>query len=340
MKETIQQIRSELDGKIQGARSTKEIEDLKIHYLGRKGKIPQLMKHLRELTAEERPLAGQMINDLKEFVTLELDKSSEHFRLSEQEKRLAEEKVDVTLPGRRRQRGRKHPLLDVLDRVVEVLAEMGFTVATGPHIDSDYHNFEGLNFAPDHPARDMQDTFYITEDLLLRTHLTNLQVHMMEKYTPPLRIQAPGVAYRNEEVTARSHVFFHQVDVFYVDKGVTFADLLATKEEFLKKLLPEGTKWRFRASYFPFVEPGMEVDISCLNCKGKGCAVCKHTGWLEITGAGMIHPEVLRNVGIDPEEYSGYAWGMGPGRLAMLKHEINDIRLFTQNDLRFLSQFG
>ena len=339
MKDTIERIRSEVTEGVQGARSTREIEELKVRYLGRKGEIQQLMRGLREVTAEERPQVGRLINDLKDFVTLQLDEGSRVLRLNEQHARLEDEVVDVTLPGRRGLHGRRHPLLAVLDRVVGVLSEMGFSVAMGPHIDSEYHNFGGLNFAEDHPARDMQDTFYITDQLLLRTHLTNLQVHVMERHSPPLRIQAPGVAYRNEEVTSRSHVFFHQVDVFYVDRGVTFADLLATKEEFLRRLMPEGTRWRFRASYFPFVEPGMEVDISCLNCRGSGCALCKQSGWLEVSGAGMIHPEVLRNVGIDPEEYSGYAWGMGPGRLAMLMQGIDDIRLFTQNDMRFLRQF-
>ena len=339
MKETVDRIHTELAQSLENAQTSQDVEALKVNYLGRKGELQELMKGLKDLSADERPEAGRMINELKQSISHKLDDTLKALRLAEQNKRLSEENIDVTLPGRRRFHGNTHVLLRTLDRIVETLSDMGFSVATGPHIDSDYNNFEALNFAKDHPARDMQDTFYITEDLLLRTHMTDLQVHMMEKHEPPLRIQAPGICYRNEEVTGRSHVFFHQVDVFYVDKGVTFGDLLATKEEFLRKLLPEGTDWRFRPSYFPFVEPGLEVDISCLNCKGKGCHICKHTGWLEIAGAGMIHPEVFKNVGIDPEVYSGYAWGMGPGRLTMLLHEIDDIRLFSQNDMRFLAQF-
>lgn len=340
MKDTISRIQSEIKEKLQSVQSTREAEEVKVSYLGRKGEIQELMKGLKDLSPEERPEAGRMINDLKEAVSIQVEECLRALKLAEQTARLESEVEDVTLPGRRKHRGRQHPLQAVLDQVVSTLSDMGFSVATGPHIDSDYNNFEALNFGKDHPARDMQDTFYITDQYLLRTHMTNLQIHVMEKQGAPFRIQAPGLCYRNEEITSRSHVFFHQVDFFYVDRGVTFADLLSTMDDFLTRLMPEGTKWRFRASYFPFVEPGMEVDISCLNCKGNGCSVCKHTGWLEVAGAGMIHPEVLSNCGVDPEEFSGFAAGMGPGRFTMLMHEINDIRLFTQNDMRFLQQFG
>lgn len=223
--------------------------------------------------------------------------------------------------------------------MIEILVGMGFSVQYGPDIDSDYYNFEALNFAADHPARDMQDTFYISDNILLRTHTSNTQVRVMENNAPPIRIIAPGKAYRNETITARSHVFFHQVEGFYIDKGVTFADLFATLDEFYKKFFEADVKTRIRPSYFPFVEPGMEIDISCISCGGTGCNLCKYTGWLEVAGAGMIHPEVLKNGNIDPEVYSGYAWGMGVARLAMLKHGINDIRQFYDNDLRFLEQF-
>ena len=216
---------------------------------------------------------------------------------------------------------------------------MGFSVQLGPDVDTDFYNFEGLNFALDHPARDMQDTFYLTTDLLLRTHTSNVQVHTMEKYEPPIRIIAPGRCFRNEDISARSHVFFHQVEGFYIDKGVTFADLFSTMDEFLEKLLGEKVETRYRPSYFPFVEPGLEVDVRCISCKGSGCRICKHTGWLEILGAGMVHPNVLKMGNIDPEKYSGYAWGMGIERLTMLLNDIRDIRLFTENDIRFLTQF-
>jgi phenylalanyl-tRNA synthetase alpha chain len=257
----------------------------------------------------------------------------------EQKIQLAKEKIDITLPGRRRFSGRKHLLTSAMDEIIDILIGMGFSVQYGPEIDTDYYNFEALNFAPDHPARDMQDTFYIASNMLLRTHTSNIQARIMESHEPPLRIIAPGKVYRNETVTARSHVFFHQIETLYIDKGVTFVDLLSTMDEFLGKVFYRGIETRFRPSYFPFVEPGMEVDITCLVCEGEGCPICKHTGWLEVAGAGMVHPEVLKNGGIDPEVYTGYAWGMGLERTVMLKYGIKDIRLFTENDLRFLQQF-
>lgn len=223
--------------------------------------------------------------------------------------------------------------------MIDILAGMGFSVQYGPDIDTDYYNFEALNFPPDHPARDMQDTFYISKDVLLRTHTSNIQARVMEANTPPIRIIAPGKAFRNESITARSHVFFHQVEALYIDKNVTFADLLATMNEFLVKMFRHKVVTRFRPSYFPFVEPGMEVDVNCLSCQGSGCHICKHSGWLEVAGAGVVHPEVLKNGGIDPDVYSGYAWGMGVERLAMLINGVTDIRMFTENDMRFLSQF-
>ena len=228
----------------------------------------------------------------------------------------------------------------MLDEVIEILVGMGFSVQESPEIESEYYNYGGLNYPPDHPARDMQDTFYITPDILLRSHTTSIQQHMMENASPPIRILSPGKCYRNETITARSHVFFHQVDVLYIDKDVTFSDLLATKEEFYTKIFKQKIELRVRPSYFPFVEPGMEVDIKCSACAGSGCALCKHTGWLEVAGAGMVHPNVLKAGGIDPEVYSGYAWGGGIERLFMLRHGISDIRLFTENDVRFLSQFA
>jgi phenylalanyl-tRNA synthetase alpha chain len=224
--------------------------------------------------------------------------------------------------------------------MIDLLMEMGFSVQYGPDIDTDYYNFEALNFAPDHPARDMQDTFYISPTVLLRTHTSNIQARIMETQKPPIRIAAPGKVYRNETITARSHVFFHQIELFYVDKGVTFADLMYTMNEFLNRLFQTEVETRFRPSYFPFVEPGMEVDLRCLSCGGGGCSLCKHTGWLEIAGAGMIHPEVLKTGDIDPEVYSGFAWGMGVERVILLKNGVNDIRLFTENDERFLEQFA
>lgn len=235
--------------------------------------------------------------------------------------------------------GRRHVVNALNNEAIEILTEMGFTVQYGPDIDTDYYNFEALNFAKDHPARDMHDTFYLAPGTLLRTHTSNTQVRIMAYSKPPIRVIIPGKCYRNEEISARSHVVFHQIEGVYIDEKVTFSDLLATSEEFLTKLFKNDVKVRFRPSYFPFVEPGVEADVSCIVCGGKGCQLCKHTGWLEVFGAGMIHPEVMRYGGIDPECYSGYAIGLGIERLAMMRYAIDDIRLFFENNVRFLEQF-
>lgn len=339
MTDHISTLRQEFRSQIEKASTSSELEILKVKYLGKKGPIQDLMKGLKDVSAEERPAFGKSINDLKVEITDAIAEKLTRLILLEEEDRLSHETIDITLPGRRGFAGRKHILTQTLDHVLEILIGMGFTVQYGPDIDTDYYNFEALNFPADHPARDMQDTFYISKDILLRTHTSNIQTRVMESTRPPIRIIAPGRAYRNEAISARSHVFFHQVEGLYIDESVTFADLMSTLDDFLSKLFYPGIETRFRPSYFPFVEPGLEVDVSCLNCKGKGCALCKHTGWLEIGGAGMVHPEVLKNGGIDPEIYSGFAWGMGIERLAMLRHGIKDIRSFTENDLRFLDQF-
>jgi phenylalanyl-tRNA synthetase alpha chain len=324
---------------LQEAASSKDLENIKVKYLGKKGPIQQLMMELKNCASEERPHFGKLINDLKEELVSHCDHSLSRLKSQELDSQLQNEWIDVGLPPRTPYLGAVHPINQMLERIVDILAGMGFAVRLGPDVESDYYNFGGLNFAPDHPARDMQDTFYLAPDLLLRTHTSNVQVHALEEFAPPIRMVAPGRTFRNEDISSRSHVFFHQIEGFYVDKNVTFADLLSTMDEFLSKLLGEKAQTRFRPSYFPFVEPGMEVDVRCTACKGAGCRMCKHTGWLEICGTGMIHPNVLRKGNIDPEVYSGYAWGMGIERLAMLEMNIHDIRLFTENDIRFLSQF-
>ncbi len=320
--------------------SLAELESAKVKYLGKKGAVQQLMKDLKEVKQEERPLVGKWINDLKVEISTKLENLYSQLLADQLEKQLREEKLDITLPGRRRFAGRKHIITQTLDELIDTLAGMGFSVQYGPDIDTDYYNFEALNFPADHPARDMQDTFYITDNLLLRTHTSNVQVRVMEAQEPPIRVMTPGKVYRNETITARSHVFFHQLEGLYIDKAVTFADLFSTLKEFLSKIFHAEVETRFRPSYFPFVEPGLEVDLRCLTCQGEGCNLCKYTGWLEIGGAGMIHPEVLKNGGIDPEIYSGYAFGIGVERLILLKNGVKDIRLFTENDWRFLQQFG
>jgi phenylalanyl-tRNA synthetase alpha chain len=339
VQEKILDLKQQFQQELKTIDSSKQVEQLKVKYLGKKGPIQELMASLRSCTAEERPLVGKHINDLKEEISVLCDKALESFLQVEQAKRIEQEKIDITLPGRRRFLGKKHPINLLRDEVIAILSGMGFSVQYGPDMDSDYYNYEGLNFPPDHPARDMQDTFYITNDLLLRSHTSNTQLRVMESHQPPIRIIAPGTVYRNETISARSHVFFHQVEGLYIDEDVSFSDLLSTMDEFWSKLFKTRVETRFRPSYFPFVEPGMEVDIRCTSCQGAGCRLCKHTGWLEVAGAGMVHPEVLKNGGIDPEVYSGYAWGMGIDRLAMLLYGIKDIRMFTENDMRFLSQF-
>lgn len=340
IEQTIREIQSEAEEDLRVISGTKDLEALKVKYLGKKGRVQTLMQSLKECSAEQRPLFGKSINDLKVSLTGQIDAVQVRFEQEELNRRLAKEQIDVTLPGRCRFVGKKHVVLQMLDEAIDILKDMGFSVQHGPDIETDYYNFEALNFSKDHPARDMHDTFYITSDILLRTQTSNTQVRVMEKTPPPIRMISPGKCYRNEDVTARSHVLFHQIEGLYVDKEVTFADLLATLEELFSKLLKqEGIKMRYRPSYFPFVEPGMEVDIHCIVCEGDGCSVCKHTGWLEVSGAGMVHPEVLKYGGVDPEEYAGYAWGMGIERLAMLKYGIKDVRLFLEDNIRFLQQF-
>ncbi|MBF5058678.1 phenylalanine--tRNA ligase subunit alpha [Candidatus Neptunochlamydia vexilliferae] len=340
MKERIEDLRQSFKSEIEEIDKVRDLEALRIKYLGKKSPIQALMQDLRSCSQEERPEMGKLINTLKQEVSLEIDAHHQTLKEKELSLRLTQEKVDVTLPGRRPFLGKEHPLSQMEDEVIDILIGMGFSVQECPEIESEYYNYGGLNYPPDHPARDMQDTFYITPDILLRSHTTSIQQHMMENSTPPIRILAAGKCYRNETITARSHVFFHQIDTLYIDKGVTFADLLATKEEFYAKVFKRKIELRVRPSYFPFVEPGMEVDIKCTACGGSGCQLCKHTGWLEVAGAGMVHPNVLKAGGIDPEVYSGYAWGGGIERLFMLRHGISDIRLFTENDTRFLSQFA
>jgi phenylalanyl-tRNA synthetase alpha chain len=340
VEQTVEDLRQKFDQEISQLSSAKQVNDLKVSFLGKKGPVQQLMKQLKDVAPEKRPAMGQLINSLKVSLTDKCEESLNRLVAEEEKTQLAKETVDISLPGRRGHAGREHIITKVMNKVIDVLSEMGFTVQYGPDIETDYYNFEGLNFPKDHPARDMQDTFYVSPDVLLRTHTSNVQVRVMESSKPPIRIISPGKCYRNESITARSHVFFHQVEALYVDEDVTFADLLSSLNEFLTKFFGYKVETRFRPSYFPFVEPGVEVDVRCLLCKGKGCAVCKKTGWLEVLGAGMVHPEVLKSGGIDPEKYTGYAWGLGCERLAMIMNGVDDIRSFTENDIRFLEQFS
>jgi phenylalanyl-tRNA synthetase alpha chain len=339
IQEQIGALRSSFLNELKDSSTVKDLDALKIKYLGKKGSVQALMMELKNCSSEERPHMGKLINDLKEEIVSHCDNSLVRLQKDELNARLEKEAIDTSLPGRTQFLGKAHPIHQMMQKVIDILVGMGFSVQYGPDVDTEHYNFEGLNFPPDHPARDMQDTFYLSHHFLLRTHTSNVQVHAMETYSPPIRVIAPGRCFRNEDISARSHVFFHQIEGFYIDKNVSFADLMSTMTDFLHKLFGEKVETRFRPSFFPFVEPGMEVDVRCTACKGSGCRLCKHTGWLEILGAGMIHPNVLKKGNIDPEEYSGFAWGMGIERLVILQAAIPDIRLFTQNDVRFLAQF-
>jgi phenylalanyl-tRNA synthetase alpha chain len=335
----VSKVQADFEQDIKQAIALKDIEELKVKYLGRKGAVANLMHELKSLSADQKKEAGKLINDLKLSITHHLEDIAKKVESEELEAKLEKESIDVTLPGRQRFIAKRHVILKMMDDALDTLVGMGFTVQYGPDIESEFYNFEALNFPKDHPARDMQDTFYLSSQLVLRTHTSNTQVRIMENYKPPIRVIMPGTCYRNEDISSRSHVVFHQIEGLYIDKDVTFADLLMTLEEFFSKFFEKEIEMRYRPSYFPFVEPGMEVDIKCIGCEGKGCSLCKKTGWLEVAGAGMVHPEVLKMGGVDPEEFSGYAWGFGIERLTMLRHKIFDIRLFFTDNLRFLQQF-
>lgn len=336
----LQQIKSDFALRFQQAMSCSSLEALRIELFGKKGILQTAMQELRSLPKEMIPQAGKEVNDVKNQLQELFDQRLEELILGEELERLEQERLDSSLPGSSKRLGRAHPVTLTLHCMLDILQNLGFAVRTGPDIDSDYYNFEALNMGPDHPARDMQDTFYLQDSkFLLRTHTSNVQVRLMESSPPPLRLCAIGRCFRREDISARSHLFFHQLEAFYIDEKVTFSDLLATLELFMKRLFGEQVLLRSRPSYFPFVEPGMEVDISCLSCSGTGCTLCKQSGWLEVGGAGLIHPEVLVAGGIDPEKYSGFAWGLGVERLAMMRYKIGDIRLLFQNDFRLLEQF-
>jgi phenylalanyl-tRNA synthetase alpha chain len=326
----------QFDHQLAQVTSLKEVENLRVQFLGRKGPVQDLMLLLKELPPEQRREAGQSINALKQGFERALESLGSSWERRELDAQLAQEWIDITMPGTPRLAGQLHPLTAALRRMVEVLVEMGFTPQLGPEIDSDFYNFGALNFAEDHPARDMQDTFYLEPGWVLRTHTSNTQVRVMETAEPPIRVCCPGMVFRNEDVTSRSHVQFHQIEALYIAKGVSFTELLATLEQFLARLFRRPVPVRFRPSYFPFVEPGVECDVRCLLCEGAGCRVCKFSGWLEVLGAGLVHPNVLKAGGIDPEKYTGYAWGMGIERMVMLLRGVSDIRLFTENQLSFL----
>lgn len=338
MKEQIEAILQQALADLDVAASEEEIQEVRVKYLGKKGTLTLIKKGLGALSPEERPVVGQSANIISNRLMEKIDSALLALRNVRKEESLQRERIDVTLPGRRRPTGSKHPITLVTEEITEIFAGLGFQVAEGPEIELDYYNFETLNFPKDHPARDMQDTFFIDDNILLRTHTSPVQVRTMLKHAPPVRIIAPGTVYRCDSDATHSPMF-HQVEGLMVDQGITFGDLKGILTIFVNQFFGKGIGVRLRPSFFPFTEPSAEVDIACVICKGKGCRVCKNTGWLEILGAGMVDPEVYRHVHYDPETISGFAFGMGIERLAMLKYGINDMRLLFENDLRFLRQF-
>jgi phenylalanyl-tRNA synthetase alpha chain len=338
MREEIASAEARAIAEVRAASGEKDLEALRVRYLGKKGEITAFFKRLGELGKDERPAVGAVLNEAKTRIEAALAEAADRAGRAAIEARLRTERVDVTLPGRPLPPGRKHVLTKVTEEIAEIFVGMGFAVAEGPEIETDYYNFEALNIPAGHPAREMHDTFYVEGGHLLRTHTSPVQVRTMEKQSPPVRIIVPGACYRNDIVDAGHSQMFHQVEGLMVDEGITFGDLKGVLDLFCRRMFGEERGARFRASFFPFTEPSAEVDVLCV-CGGKGCSVCKQTGWLEIAGSGMVDPAVYGFVGYDPEKYTGFAFGMGVERIAMLRHGIDDIRLFYENDLRFLSQF-
>ncbi len=335
----LREVQKEALEKLAKANKKEDLEDIRVRYLGRKGMVTSFLKNLNQVPLESRPALGKLANEVKNQVEAVLAKRIEALRMQEPTEKTGAEVLDHTLPGRKTWSGKLHPITQISQRMIEIFYGMGFEVARGPDVETDYYNFGALNFPKDHPARDMQDTFYVDDDILLRTHTSPVQIRVMEKRKPPLKIIAPGRCYRHEAINARSFCTFHQVEGFCVDTDINFADLKGVLSAFVWELFGKEVAVRFRGSFFPFTEPSAEMDIACVNCGGKGCGLCKYRGWLEILGAGMIDPEVLKSVGYDAEAYTGYAFGMGVERIAMLKYGVDDIRLFYENDLRFLRQF-
>jgi len=340
MKDKIRQLGEEIDRL--AAENNEQLEQLRIRFLSKKGLIPALFADFRHVAPEQRKEIGQALNTLKQKAAEKISALKTHL---DQEGETASAETDLSRPADEINIGSRHPISLVRNRIVSIFQNIGFNISDGPEMEDDWHNFTALNFPPEHPARDMQDTFFIEkgkdhqDQVALRTHTSSVQVRVMETTEPPIRTLSPGRVFRNEAISARSHCIFHQVEGLYVDKGVSFADLKQTLYYFATEMFGEETKIRFRPSYFPFTEPSAEMDISCILCKGKGCNVCKYTGWLEIMGCGMVDPAVLKNCGIDPEIYSGYAFGMGIERVAMMMYAVRDIRYFFENDQRFLKQF-
>ena len=344
MKEQLEKIYAEATTDIENASSVKDLEDIKFKYLSRKGEFNEIKKGLKDLSVEDKKIVGSLANEITQKLESSIKDKFKLFYEKELNEKLQKEKIDVTLPGQYVPRCHVHPLTSTTNEICSIFQSLGFSVVPdefAPEVETEYYNFDMLNVPKDHPARDMQDTFYtnVAENVVLRSQTSGAQIHAMEGKNPPIRIIAPGRVYRNENINSRKNNFFHQIEGLYVDKNITFGDLKGVLNEFIRIYFGESRPTRFRSSFFPFTEPSAEVDVQCIMCSGKGCRTCSGTGWLEVLGAGMVDPNVLRGVGIDPDVYSGFAFGMGVERLAMLKYAVDDIRLFFNNDVRFLKQF-
>ena len=339
MKEKLQSIRALAEQAMSPSKDARELDAIRVKYLGKKGEVTALMKNMRNLSPEERPAFGQLVNDLRASIEAGLAENKARLEAIALESKLKSETIDVTMPGESVTIGTKHPISTVLDEVKDIFIGMGFSIGEGPEVEKDWYNFEALNIPKDHPARDTQDTFYISDNVVLRTQTSPIQIRTMEHKKPPIRIIAPGRVFRSDAVDATHSPLFHQIEGLVVDKGIRMSDLKGILEMFAKKLYGDDTVVRFRPHHFPFTEPSAEMDMQCFQCHGEGCPLCKGEGWIEILGCGMVHPKVLEVCGIDPDEYSGYAFGVGLERIVMSRYKINDIRMFYENDVRFLHQF-
>ena len=339
MKEKIATIKANSIKEISSCENLKELSDLKVKYLGKKGELTAILRGMGALQPEERPIIGELVNQVRDELELNIQKREKELKRREMEKRLESENIDVTEPSKKIELGSLHPITQIINEVEEIFLGMGYKIADGPEVEKAIYNFDKLNTPPDHPARDVQDTFYITDDIVLRSQTSPVQARVMEEQKPPIKIICPGTVYRSDSLDSTHSPVFHQIEGLVVDKNISMTDLKGTLEMFTKKSLGENTRIRFRPHHFPFTEPSAETDVSCFVCGGKGCKVCKGEGWIELVGCGMVHPNVLRNCGIDPEVYSGFAFGFGVERIAMAKFGIDDMRLLFENDVRFLKQF-
>lgn len=339
MKEQLISISAAAKTAVEACENEAQIEEVRVKYLGKKGELTAILKQMGGLSPEERPIMGQLVNQAKQELEALITDKKEILKQAARDEKLKAETIDITMPAKELKAGKLHPLNTVLDDMINIFQSMGFDVVDGPEVETDYYNFECLNVPADHPARDMQDTFYLADNILLRTQTSAAQIRTMENLKPPIRVICPGRVFRADEVDATHSPVFHQIEGLVVDKGVTMCDLKGVLEQFAHEIYGKDTKVKFRPSFFPFTEPSVEVDVTCSECAGKGCRVCKGSGWIEILGAGMVHPNVLRSCGIDPEEYSGFAFGIGLDRLTTTRYKISDIRLLFENDKRFLDQF-